>query len=123
MFSVQYSDSLREMADDAIEILEFHFKEDRFIALTIRTLIKLSELPMSIRVVNRLPFNLTILVMGGDLSPSLTQATITAKAVLTLDYIVLNYSLLDTTCFTYAEDSFIRRLTAPKHHCTTELMS
>ena len=24
-----------------------------------------------------------------------------------LDYIVLNYYLLDTTCFTYAEDNFI----------------
>ena len=39
---------------------------------------------------------------------------------LTLDYIVLNYCLLDTTCFTYAEGNFIwvtslhdRRLTAP----------
>ena len=27
---------------------------------------------------------------------------------LTLDFIVLDYSLLDTTCFTYAEDNFIR---------------
>ena len=27
---------------------------------------------------------------------------------LTLDYIELNYGLLDTTCFTYAEDNFIR---------------
>ena len=39
---------------------------------------------------------------------------------LTLDYIVLNYCLLDTTCFTSVEDNFInvtssydRKLTAP----------
>ena len=39
---------------------------------------------------------------------------------LSLDNIVVNYCLLDTTCFTYAEDNFIyvtslydRRLNAP----------
>ena len=67
------------MTDDAIEITESHFKIDRFIVLTIRALIKLSDLPVSIRAVNHLPFNLTILVMGGDLSPSLTWPTITAE--------------------------------------------
>ena len=67
MFSVQYSDSLREMADNAMEIMESRFKVDRFIVLTIQALIKLLELPVSIRAVNRLPFNLTILVMAGDL--------------------------------------------------------
>ena len=72
MFSVQYSDGLREMAVDGMEIMESCFKVDRFIVSTIRALIKLSELPVSIRAVNRLPFNLTILVMGGVLSPSLT---------------------------------------------------
>ena len=45
---------------------------------------------------------------------------------LTLDYIVLNYCLLDATCFTHAEDTFIRvtnlhdrTLTAP--NITTQL--
>ena len=48
-----------------MKITESSFKVDRFIVLTIQALIKLSELPVSIRAVNRLPFNLTILVMGG----------------------------------------------------------
>ena len=49
---------------------------------------------------------------------------------LTLDNIVLNYCLLDSVCFTYAEDSFLRitswrdrKLACSKHHCTTEPMS
>ena len=48
---------------------------------------------------------------------------------LILDYIVLNYCLFDTSCFTYAEDHFISHQLAwqkadyPKHHCITELMS
>ena len=37
-----------------------------------------------------------------------SKSYIISPLELTLDYIVLNYCLLDTTCFTYAEENFIR---------------
>ena len=56
------------------------------------------------------------------MNKTFTESYIISPLELTIDYIVLNYYLLDTTCFTYAEDNYIwgtslrkRKLTALKN--------
>ena len=63
-----------------------------------------------------------------NMNKSFSKIYIIPLSELTLDYIVLNFCLLDMTCFTYADDNFIshqlawQKADCSKQHCTTEPM-